>query len=51
MRHNTLRNLNELQQEVCKDVVVKPNIPQLNNKTTYSTHTDRAAPAILSGAV
>ena len=53
MRHNALRDLNaELQQEVCKDVVVEPNLLLLESETTIDgTTADRARPDISSRGI
>ena len=49
MRHNALRDLNaELQREVCKDVVVEPQLLPLENEVVDGTTADRAAPDISS---
>ena len=53
MRHNALRDLNaELQREVCKDVVVKPQLLPLENEINVGgTTADRAAPDISSRGI
>ena len=50
MRHNALRDLNaELQQEVCRDVVIEPRLLPLENNTEVAgTVGDRAAPDVSS---
>ena len=49
MRHNALRDLNaEMQQEVCKDVVIEPRLLPLDNESVDGTSADRAAPDISS---
>ena len=50
MRHNALRDLNaELQQEVCRDVVIEPRLLPLENITeVIGTAGDRAAPDVSS---
>ena len=49
MRHNALRDLNaEMQQEVCKDVVIEPRLLPLDNESVEGTSADRAAPDISS---
>ena len=50
MRHNALRDLNaELQQEVCRDVVIEPRLLPLENDTAIDgTVADRAAPDVSS---
>ena len=45
MRHNALRDLNaELQQEVCRDVVIEPRLLPLDNTEVTGTAGDHAAP-------
>ncbi len=49
MRHNNLRDLNgNLQREVCRDVVLEPQLIQLANEEVSGTQADRAAPDISS---
>ena len=49
MRHNNLRDLNaDLQREVCRDVVVEPQLLPINNEEVEGTQADRAAPDISS---
>ncbi len=49
MRHNNLRDLNcELQREVCRDVVVEPQLLPLDTSETDGVQGDRAAPDISS---
>ena len=49
MRHNALRDLNaEMQREVCKDVVIEPQLLPLDNESVEGTSADRAAPDISS---
>ncbi len=49
MRHNDLRDLNsELQREVCRDVVVEPQLLPLDTSETDGVQGDRAAPDISS---
>ena len=49
MRHNALRDLNaEMQQEVCRDVVIEPRLLPLDNEIVDGTSADRAAPDISS---
>ena len=52
MRHNALRDLNaELQREVCKDVVVEPQLLPLETETIEGASGDRAAPDISSRGI
>ena len=52
MRHNALRDLNaDLQKEVCKDVVVEPQLLPLDNEDIEGTSGDRAAPDISSRGI
>ena len=49
MRHNHLRDLNaEMQKEVCRDVVVEPQLLPLTNEEVEGVQGDRAAPDISS---
>ena len=49
MRHNNLRDLNgNFQQEVCRDVVLEPQLIKLQNEDVSGTQADRAAPDISS---
>ena len=49
MRHNNLRDLNaELQREVCRDVVVEPQLLPLDSEEVQGVQGDRAAPDISS---
>ena len=49
MRHDNLRDLNaEMQREVCRDVVVEPDLLPLNNEEIQGAQGDRAAPDISS---
>ena len=49
MRHNALRDLNaELQQEVCKDIIIEPSLLPINNEEVLGTSADRAGPDISS---
>ena len=49
MRHNNLRDLNaDLQKEVCRDIVVEPQLLPINNEEVDGTLADRAAPDISS---
>ena len=49
MRHNNLRDLNaEMQGEVCRDVVVEPQLLPLGNEDIQGAQGDRAAPDISS---
>ena len=49
MRHNALRDLNaELQQEVCKDVVIEPTLLPVENEEVSGTNGERACPDISS---
>ena len=49
MRHNNLRDLNaEMQKEVCRDVVIEPQLLPLENEDIQGTHGDRSAPDISS---
>ena len=52
MRHNALRDLNaELQREVCKDMVVEPQLLPLETETIEGASGDRAAPDISSRGI
>ena len=49
MRHNALRDLNaELQQEVCKDIIIEPCLLPINSEEVSGTSANRAAPDISS---
>ena len=49
MRHNALRDLNaELQQEVCRDVVIEPSMIPVENEQVSGTTADEARPDISS---
>ena len=49
MRHNNLRDINaEMQREVCRDVVVEPQLLPLTNEEVEGVQGDRAAPDISS---
>ena len=49
MRHNALRELNaDLQREVCRDVVVEPQMIPLNEEEIEGAKGDRAAPDVSS---
>lgn len=49
MRHNNIRDLNaEMQKEVCRDVVVEPQLLPLDNEEINGVHGDRAGPDISS---
>ena len=49
MRHNNIRDINEeLQREVCRDVVREPKLIPLNSEETSGTHADGAAADISS---
>ena len=49
MRHNNLRDLNaEMQREVCRDVVVEPDLLPLDREEIQGAQGDRAAPDISS---
>ena len=49
MRHNNLRDANaEMQREVCRDVVVEPQLLPLENEEVDGVQGDRAAPDISS---
>ncbi len=49
MRHNNICDLNaELRREVCRDVVVEPQLLPINNDEIEGTLADRAAPDISS---
>ena len=48
-RHNNLRDINaEMQREVCRDVVVEPQLLPLTNEEVEGVQGDRAAPDISS---
>ena len=52
MRHNALRDLNaDFQREVCKDVVLEPQLLPLDNEIVNGTLADRAAPDISSRGI
>ena len=52
MRHNALRDLNaDFQREVCKDVVVEPQLLPLRNEVVDGTSARRAAPDISSRGI
>ena len=49
MRHNNLRDLNaEFQKEICRDVVVEPQLLPLGNEEVQGVQGERAAPDISS---
>ena len=49
MRHNNIRDLNaEMQREICRDVVVEPQLLPLENEEVEGTQGDRSAPDISS---